>query len=105
MTLEHKLQTLRQWNKHEAQKCFTTYMEKYTLKHGGALHHAMMQGSLDKYIEHECRTFARYAKMWNYVRMKDRKAFVQQYAESGDDLPIPKLFAGKTPTPLKTGYE
>lgn len=105
MTLDSKLNILSTWTKREAHLCFTTYNEKYMAKHGGALHTAMMKGNVAEYIEKECLTFARYARMWQYHRLKQRQEFVKQYVDAPEDLPVPRLFAGKTPTPLKMGYE
>lgn len=70
MTLDTQVKKMGEWNKKEAHECFVTFNQKYVAKYGGALHHSLMQGNLNDYIERECLTFARYAKMWNYAGNK-----------------------------------
>lgn len=54
------------WTKLNAMNCWISFSEKYQQKYGSALHHALINGNLDKYIEHESKTFARYARMYAY---------------------------------------
>jgi hypothetical protein len=56
----------RNWTKNEALNCWVSFSAKYNAKYGGALHHVIIQGELDKYIERESAVFARYARMYGY---------------------------------------
>ena len=68
MSLTQKLNYVAKWTPYEATKCWDTYHNKFMDKYGGALHQAMMQGSVEAYINKELRTFERYARMWAYRR-------------------------------------
>lgn len=54
------------WTRREAANCWVTFSAKYNEKYGGALHHVIINGKLDEYIEREANVFKRYATMWGY---------------------------------------
>ena len=54
------------WDRLNAMNCWVSFSAKYQDKYGTALHQALIQGNLNKYIEHESAVFARYAQMWAY---------------------------------------
>lgn len=66
MTLEKKINYMHRWTRKEANLCWDTYHTKYVAKHGGALHTAIIGGNVGTYINKECETFRRYARMWAY---------------------------------------
>lgn len=72
MNLETKLNYMTQhvWTKSDAVQCWTRYHNLYFQKHKGALFRAQVTGTTHEYIQKECETFRRYAKMWRYYRCK-----------------------------------
>lgn len=74
MSIDKKLNYVAHWSKAQAQECWSRYEKLYFEKHGGAMHYAIINGNLDKYIDRECRVFQRYAQMWAHVRgLTERK--------------------------------
>lgn len=70
MTLNEKLENLKSWDRTMAIDCWLRYESLYTEKHGGGLHTAILGGNLNAYIDKECLTFARYARMYIYQKSK-----------------------------------
>lgn len=73
MTLDEKLKEVALWDRGMTIDCWLRYESLYTEKHGGGLHCALIRGDLDKYIDKECKTFARYARMYIYQKSKARE--------------------------------
>lgn len=81
-TLDDKMKFVQTWNRADALACWQSFHNKYEAKHGDALHHVLMNGHLNEYIDRECETFRRYAQHWQYVRWKSEPMFciVEAYA-------------------------
>lgn len=61
----------------ESLECLATFDEKYSAKHGSCSDHVMATGGTDprvyfEYKERQEKVFVRYARLWEYYRVKQR---------------------------------
>lgn len=66
MSIEHKLKFVHNWDKELALNCWVEFHKKWEIKYKGALFQAMLNGTNKQYIDNECKTFERYARMYHY---------------------------------------
>lgn len=66
MTLETKLNYISSWQQGDALKCWVKFHDLWENKYRGRLFQALTDGTHNNYIQLECETFKRYARMWHY---------------------------------------